>query len=134
MATFTPPYADPGAAKFQILDTYLMNFLIAGSKPELEPAFSFPMAQNSSFAQFTVVGLDGTGKLTKATTTGVQAIGVIAHAVALGATGTANGQVFYSGCFNQDALVWDASFTTDAQKQAAFRGAPTPTTIIIAKR
>ena len=50
------------------------------------------------------------------------------------ADGDVNGQVWYSGCFNMDALVWDASYNTDAEKAAAFAGAPTPTTIIVAKR
>ena len=140
MATITPPYADPGRAGFEQLDTYLQNYLLAGSHPELAPAYSFPLAVSTSFEQFSVVGLDANGKLTLAVVdtvtpaNSIQAIGVLAHAASLGATGEANGPVWYSGCFNQDALVWDASFTTDALKQAAFRGAPTPTNIIVAKR
>lgn len=140
MATITPPYADPGRAAFEELDTYVQNHLLAGNHPELAPAYSFPLPNSVNYAQFTVVGLDANGKLVPAVTGSVdpdddiQAIGVLAHAAVLGATGSANGQVWYSGCFNQDALVWDASFTTDALKQAAFRGAPTPTTIIVAKR
>lgn len=251
MATVTPPYADPGRASFEVMDTYLQNFLLAGPHPELAPAFSFPLPNSVDYAQFLVVGLSG-GKLVPATegldgasatgtltfsgvgtaadtitiggvvytlvasaaadyqvtiganvtasaaalvaaingtdanttpahpdvfasnaagvvtitarqsgttanaiaTTesgtgtawgaatmsggtnqgGVQAIGLLAHAASLGASGTGNGHVWYSGCFNMDALVWDASFNTDAKKAAAFRGAPTPTTIIIAKR
>ena len=258
MANVTPPYADLGLASFEVLDTYLMNFLLAGSHPQLVPAYSFPMLNSTTFAQFSVVGLDAAGKVAMATrgrdaaaatgaitfsgtgtaadtvtigsrvytlvsaltaadqvligasatatganlaaainaaagagttygtgtlahpsvsasaaagvvtltakqvgdngneitTTesgtgasfaaatltggrdvgGITPIGVLAHAATLGASGTCNAQVWYSGCFNQDALVWNASFTTDAQKQAAFRGAPTPTTIIVAKR
>ena len=80
----------------------------------------------ASFAATTLTGGRDQG--------GIRAIGVLAHAAALGASGSLNGQVWYSGCFNQDALVWDASFDTDAKKQAAFFGAPTPTTIIVAKR
>lgn len=80
----------------------------------------------ASFGAATLTGgLDGAG---------IQAIGVLAHAASLGASGSANGHVFYSGCFNSDALVWHGSFTTDAQKAAAFFGAPTPTTIIARKR
>lgn len=262
MANVTPPYADPGRAAFQELDTYLQNYLLAGSHPELKPAFSFPLPNSVDYAQFLVVGLNSARKLVPATkgqdaaaasvvltfsgtgtandtitiggityklvaspadpydvdigadaagsaanfaaainagagegtvygedteahpmvsasvvgaavtltakqvgdggngvtlaesgtgtsfagsatalsggrdagAGGVQPIGVLAHAASLGASGEANGQVFYSGCFNQDALVWDASFATDADKQTAFFGAPTPTTIIVAKR
>lgn len=135
MANITPPYADPGRAAFEELDTYLQNHLLAGSHPELAPAYSFPIPLNANYEQFTVLGLNATGELVPADDD-VQAIGVLAHAVSRGGAGSpaVNGQVFYSGCFNQDALVWDDSFSTDALKQAAFRGAPTPTTIIVAKR
>lgn len=258
MATITPPYADMGRASFEVMDTYLQNFLLAGPHPELVPAFSFPMANSTSFAQFSVVGLDAAGKLTLATygvaaaaatgtltfsgvgtaadtitignrvytlvaalsaanqvliggsvtataanlvaaingaagagttygtgtvshssvtassaagvvtitakelgpngndvaTTesgtgtsfgaatltggrnlgGVKPIGVLAQAVTLGASGTLNAPVWYSGCFNRDALIWHGSYDTDAKKEAAFRDAPTPTNIIVAVR
>ncbi|UVK46825.1 head decoration protein [Mesorhizobium sp. AR07] len=140
MSTILPPYADPGRAVFQELDTYTQNYLLAGSDPELAPAYSFPLPNSVSYPQFQVVGLSAAGKLVPATrgnadpANDIKAIGVLAHASSLGASGSGNGPVWYSGCFNQNALVWDASFTTDAQKQAAFRGAPTPTTIIVAKR
>lgn len=132
MPTVTFPYGDPGRAAFEELDTYVNKVLLSGTHPELKPAYSFPLANDTDFAQFSVVGLDVNGDIAMATEDGtVQAIGVLAHAAALGATGSGTGQVFYSGCFNPDALVWDASFTTDAQREAAFRGAPTPTTIIV---
>jgi hypothetical protein len=251
MATITPPYADPGRASFEVLDTYQQNFLLAGNHPELKPAYSFPLPNNVNYAQFSVVGLNSAGQIIMATegvdpaaatgtltfsgagtandtitvgdvvytlvaaaddegevtiggsaalsaaafaaaingddnnephpdvtasvasavvtltakqigsvgnqivtaesgsgtafgaTTltggrdqgGVRALGVLAHAASLGANpAVGRGQVWYSGAFNMDALVWDDSFDTDAKKEAAFRGAPTPTTIIIAKR
>lgn len=138
MATVTPPYADPGIASFEVLDTYTQEFLLAGNHPELAPAYSYPVKAAVVLEQFSVVGLDSGGYLVKAVEGGatpVQAIGVLAHAVTGGvADGDVNGQVWYSGCFNMDALVWDASFSTDALKAAAFAGAPTPTTILVAKR
>lgn len=258
MTTFSTPYADPGRAAFQELDTHVQSWLLAGPHPELAPAIAFPLPNSVSYAQFTVVGLDASGNLVPATfgraaaaatgtltfsgtgsngdtvviggrtytlktalaaaddvligasatataanlaaaingaagagttygtgtapnalvtaaaatgvvtltardvgddgneitttetssgaafgaTTltggrdvgGVQPIGVLCQAASLGASGTGTGLVWYSGCFSQDALVWDASFDTDAKKQAAFRGSPTPTNIIVAKR
>jgi hypothetical protein len=80
----------------------------------------------ASFGAVTLLGGLDTG--------GIKAAYVLAHAASLGATGSGNGQCWYSGCFNPDALVWDDSFQTAAQKAAAFRGAPTPTNIIIAAR
>ncbi len=35
-----------------------------------------------------------------------------------------NVQMYVSGVFNTEALIWDASFTTDAQKLAAFPNPP----------
>lgn len=137
MANVTPPYADRGVASFEVLDTYLQNNLLAGNHPELKPAFSYPMANNTSFAQFSVVGLNASGNIALATNTGspaIKPIGVLPHAIALGATGTLQAPVWYSGCFDMDALVWDATYDTDAKKKAAFQGSPTPTTILVAKR
>lgn len=137
MANVTPPYDDRGVASFEVLDTYLQNNLLAGNHPELKPAFSYPMANNTSFAQFSVVGLDASGNIALAVDGGatpIKPIGVLPHAVALGATGTMKAPVWYSGCFDMAALVWDVSYDTDAKKLAAFQGSPTPTTILVAKR
>lgn len=137
MANVTPPYSDPGRASFEVLDTYLQNFLLAGNHPELKPAYSFPADTATVLAQFSVVGFDAAGEIVLAIRGSVdpaddiQAIGVLAHEVK---AGDLRAHVWYSGCFNSDALVWDSSFSTDAHMEAAFRGAPTPTTIIVAKR
>lgn len=255
------PYSDPGRGSFEQIDEFTQGFLISGPHPELAPAYNFALANSTSFAQFSVVGLDASGNLTMATeggsdgavnavgvltfsgtgtaadtvtigstvytlvatpaaayevkigasvaatalnliaaingeagegteygtdtvphpnvrarvnasgvvgivaqdpgtagnaiaTTesgtgasfgastlagglnagGIQAIGVLPHAASLGATGAGKAPVWYQGAFNPDALVWHESFTTAAQKEAAFRGAPTPTNIIIAAR
>ena len=130
MATITPPYADPGRAAFQELDTYLSTSLLAGPHPKLKPAYPFPAAAGTVLAQFAVVGLDGSGNVVAATTA-VKPIGVLAHAKL---NGDVFAEVWYSGNFNQDFLTWDASLNTDTLKQAAFRGSPTPTNIIISKR
>lgn len=139
MATITPPYADPGRASFEVLDDYKQNFLLAGNHPELKPAYSFRLAPNLTLAQFSVVGLNSSGLLVLATynatpASAIKPIGVLAHACVSGASDVVNGPVWYSGAFNMDALVWDDTWTSDALKEAAFRGSPTPTTIIIAKR
>ena len=67
MATVTPPYADPGIAAYEELDTYKQAFLLAGSHPELKPAISFPLDNNTAFEQFAVVGIDGSGYIALAT-------------------------------------------------------------------
>lgn len=94
-------------------------------------------------------GGDGTGNVAAAAEqqlTGgldkIQAIGVLAHAAALGATGSGNGNVWLTGCFNAgdddtnagSPVVWHASFDTVAKRVNAFRGAPTPTNILVRRR
>ena len=62
---------------------------------------------------------------------GVQALGILAHGKLAAET---RAQVWYSGCFNPEALVWDPSFNSDALKANAFEGAPQPTNILVRKR
>lgn len=63
MANVTIPYADPGRAAFEELDTYFNVELLAGNHPELKPAYHFDMENDTSFEQFSVVGLDANNKL-----------------------------------------------------------------------
>lgn len=75
----------------------------------------------------------GAATLTGGTATPIQrAIGILVAAITTGAGGEFKGApVYRAGVFNPLALVWDASFSTEAEKLAAFRGAPTPTNIIM---
>lgn len=133
-----------GRAKFEQLDTYLPAELLAGDFPELQAGFLFVIANSGvAMAQFTVVALDNNGFLVPATLTGNKPVGVLCHATpAVAADNQTNakmrGTVWISGCFNLTAgsspLVWDASFTTDDQKSAAFRGTNGPTQIVLRHR
>jgi len=139
MPNVNPPYADPGRASFEVLDTYSQSFLIAGSHPELAPAMAYPLPNNVTYEQFTPVGLNGSGQLVPALwhadpTSEIKPIGILAHAAALGASGTGYGQVWYSGCFNMAAIKWPVSYDTDAKKLSAFAGSPTPTNSLVAQR
>jgi hypothetical protein len=140
MATIKIPYADPGVASFEELDTYTQQFLLNGAHPPLATAMGMPMANDTAFDQFSVVGLDDNGDIALATTGNVDPaddivpVGVLAHSAALGATGTQNAQVWYTGHFNIDALVYDASFDTDVKKLAAFDNTVGKTTIAVSKR
>jgi hypothetical protein len=135
--TTATPYSDPGRASFEEIDTYVQNHLLSGAEPPLQPAIGITVAAGGNdLAQFQVVGRNGDGDLVEAVideatpANSIKPIGVLAHAAAAGETG----QVWYSGCFDPAALVWDASFNTDALKAAAFEGSPTPTTILVRKR
>ncbi len=132
-----------GRAVFEQLDTYLQSVLLAGAEPALEPAIPVLMADSITLAQFSVVGINGAGRLVLATynadpEVAIQAIGVLAHGATSGASNTTvRGQVWVTGVFNIDAsspLIWDATFDTNAKKANAFFGAPTPTRIIARNR
>jgi len=65
---------------------------------------------------------------------GPKAFGVVTQAAAHAVGATNKVPVWWSGHFNIDALVWDASFSSDALKMAAFDGAAAPTQIVLGKR
>ncbi|TJV70708.1 MAG: hypothetical protein E5X76_18095 [Mesorhizobium sp.] len=79
----------------------------------------------TAFANVTLVG--GVDQI------GAQAIGVTTAPV-LDTNVAQRVAIYRAGNFNPDALNWDASFDTDAKREAAFRGAPSPTNILIRKR
>jgi hypothetical protein len=68
-------------------------------------------------------------------TAGVQATGVMTQNLTTPVgVDTITCPIWYQGSFSIRGLTWDPSFTTDAEMFAAFRGAPTPTNIIVVKR
>lgn len=107
--------------------------LITGSEPELMVE-DIAVAANQTMLALTVVGFNGATPpaLVPAVLTTTPPIGVLVVDVTSGASGTLKGvPVYRAGCFNPDRLIWPATINTDALKFAAFRGAPTPTNIII---
>lgn len=84
--------------------------------------------QNLNLAPYTVVGrVTATGAVIPSVMTANDGsqnpIGFTAVAVVTGAGATAKAAVYRSGCFNPNALVWDATFATDENKRLAFRAA-----------
>lgn len=106
--------------------------LITGSQPQyMEEDMTVALSQ--TLAAYTVVALDGSGNIIPAVlgTTGI-AIGITAHAITTPGSGALKGAIIIrAGCFNPDKLVWDATFNTLEKKLEAFRGAVTPTNIIV---
>ena len=141
MANVNIPYPETGLAAFEALDSHSAGILLSGSDPKLEPGFPMEIAVGQALKMFEVVGLNAGGKLVPAVYDAdpqdpafVQAIGVCTQAVAA-PTGTGvTVPIFLAGCFNPDALIWHASWNTDAKKAEAFRGSPTPTRVTIRKR
>ena len=139
MANVTIPYPEAGLAAFESLDAWYSGFLLSGSDPKLEPGFPMEIAVGQALSQFQVVGLNSSGKLVPATwnaspSSAIKAIGVCTQAVAAPTGAGVTVPIFLAGNFNPDALVWDASFDTDAKKVQAFFDSPSPTRILIRKR
>lgn len=91
-----------------------------------------PVALSQTLPAYSVVGLNGSGNIVKAVLGTTAAIGILMYPVTTGASGALPvGRVLRGGCVNPDLLVWDATYDTAAKKAAAFRGAPTPTQIVV---
>lgn len=133
MANVNIPYAQPGLASFELTDDYLNTTLLNGSHPALSPAVSG--VAGADIERFEVVGFNAAGEIVPAVwnatpANAIKPIGVC-YVAAL------DGQrvlYWYAGHFNLDMLIFDASFDTDAKKESAFVGAPTPTQIRADKR
>jgi hypothetical protein len=67
------------------------------------------------------------------TAQGSTPLGILTAPVSLPAGQSMNIDVIVAGYLDYTALKFAASFTTDAQKQAAFNGAPAPINIILDK-
>lgn len=111
--------------------------LITGHEPAILTV-DHPVADSQTLSALEVVGFNASGELVPAeydatyASAGVRPIGVAIIAITTATPASQPGlPVYRAGCFNPDALVWDASFDTDAKKFNAFAGAPTPTNIII---
>lgn len=96
----------------------------------------FPVAANApAIPAFSVVGVNGAGNLALATfDKTVQAIGYTTHPTAVSASVQRMPIVRGRACLNPAALNWDPSFDTLEKKLAAFRGAPSPTNLLVRPR
>lgn len=103
--------------------------LIAGN--EIAIAYEdLTVAPDQDLAALTVVSLNEDDQLVPATL-GAPAVGVLALPVRTAAGQTVTANTIRAGVLNPEALVFDDSFVTMADKVAAFRGAPAPTNIIV---
>lgn len=66
--------------------------------------------------------------------TGKRPYGILTAPVVTGAGQTTTLDVYRSGHWNMAALVWPASFDTDAKKKAAFEGSLSPTIFVSKKK
>ena len=133
MATYTPSdYAKMAGIPAQNSDVIAVapEGLITGSFPEISTE-DMTFAASQTVPAYTPVGLDGSGHLVPAVSGTTQAIGIVVHDVVTGASPIRGFPVWRTGVFNPAMLAWPASYDTDEKKLEAFRGAPSPTQIIM---
>lgn len=122
------------AGKYEDTITAAEVAFVAGDYPALMDRVH-TAASGQVLEALTVVGLSA-GEIVPANNGAVTAIGVLVYPVDTSPTGTnaaTDVQVYRTGHFNMDELVWDAGYTTDAEKVAAFDGADAPTHIFVTK-
>lgn len=105
--------------------------LITGNEPAyMEEDMTVALSQ--TLAAYTVVGLDGSGDIIPAVLGTTAAIGITLFAVTTPGSGAKKAvPILRAACVNPDKLVWDATYNTVEKKLEAFRGAPSPTDIIV---
>lgn len=124
MATYTIPQQDVGLGiPARTTDTInaILTPILLGDDPDVVSQ-SFEVAASQTLAALTVVGLDANGRIVAATWNATPAsridpIGVLCEAITTDSSTNYKGAlVWVSGHFNYDRLVWDGTFSTDAQK------------------
>jgi hypothetical protein len=124
----TIPQGEPGIASFSsetwgnskdprygegVLTTTHMSITASGADIEL--------------GLYTVIAEDGTIAVESS---GSDAYAILAAPIVIADGATMSVPVYREGHFEQTALVWDASFDTDAKKQSAFEGSKSPTIFV----
>ena len=139
MAVIIPSRAQTAGIPRQHDDTITAAdvYLITGNEPAVMTKDEI-VAASQTIEALTVVGKNAAGEIVPAVldtgtpANSIKPIGIAVIAITTGSSGDKKGlPVYRAGCFNPDALVWPASFDTEAKKQAAFEGSPAPTNIIL---
>ena len=106
--------------------------LIVGETPAVVVQ-DMVMAASQTILAYTAVGFDGSGNLVPAISGTTQAIGITLYDIVTPASPVQGVPILVQGCLNKDMITWPASYNTDEKKLEAFRGAPSPTSIVVRK-
>lgn len=107
--------------------------LIVGETPALVTVDMTVAASQTIAAPYVPVGFDGSGNLVPAVSGTTQAIGILLRPITTPASPVQGQPVLIQGCLNMDMIAWPASYDTVEKKLEAFRGAPTPSSIVVKK-
>ena len=126
------PYGEPGVAGFAKESWGNRQAWLFGDTPALTTktvSFTAP-GTPLAITFLDVLAEDGAAAAQAGATAPDRANYIAATTITIPATETKQVPVYVAGHFEQEALGWDASYTTDAQKQAAFQGSISPTIFV----
>lgn len=141
MTTYTGPDNTWSAGvPSQSADNFAVTLegLIVGETPA-QFVQDFPTAYSQTLVAYTVVGLNASGEVVKATwnatpASAIKPIGALVYPVTTAASGDKLvARVLRAACANPDRMVWDATFDTTAKKMNAFEGSASPTQFVLRK-
>jgi len=126
------PYGEPGLAGFEKESWGNRQAWLYGDTPALTTkTVTFAASGADIVIPFLgVIAADGDPAVYNATPSAATANYVAATAITITDGDTKTVPVYVMGHFEQEALTWDASYDTDAKKQAAFQGSPNPTIFV----
>lgn len=107
--------------------------LIVGETPAVVTEDMTVAASQTITGVYVPVGFDGSGNLVPAVSGTTQAIGILLRPITTPASPIQGQPVLRQGCVNMDMIAWPASYDTEEKKLEAFRGAPTPSSIVVRK-
>lgn len=107
--------------------------LIVGETPAVVTEDMTVAASQTITGVYVPVGFDGSGNLIPAVSGTTQAIGILLRPITTPASPIQGQPVLRQGCVNMDMIAWPASYDTEEKKLEAFRGAPTPSSIVVRK-
>lgn len=113
--------------------------LIVANSPAVVVEDMTVAASQTITGVYVPVGFDTSGNLVPAVydatyaSAGVRAVGVLLRPITTPASPVQGQPVIRQGALNMDMIAWPVSFDTEEKKLEAFRGAPTPTSIVVKK-
>lgn len=126
------PYGDPGVANFEKESWGNRQNWQYGDTPALtSKTVSFTASGSDLEISFLdVLAVDGGAAAQNGAGAADRANYIAATTITIADGETKSVPVYVQGHFEMEALGWDATYTTDAQKEAAFQGSISPTIFV----
>jgi hypothetical protein len=126
------PRGVPGVADYQTRTYGNLQELLYSDTPPLAQVTIDVTATGAdlTIGLYSVIATDGTPAVQTEAAAADRANYIAATEITILDGETKSVPVYTAGHFTMDALVWDASYDTDAKKKAAFQGSVSPTILV----